>query len=554
MPVLVVCYKCKKSVDIKRTALCSVCNFRFEPDCDGYPAQTYKLMDKESKNKWRCRTCIIKMATSPTHMSQENVLSSPTTICNTSIDNVTFRHKTCKTTFLTENSFEALSELSENEDEHASFNSTTSYVMNRSYPELHRPNDDIDELKSKICKLEENLKIAENEIERLLLENSTQAEQINDYKLTVNKLKHVCTSTFKKKPITKSKRNSLVRSKLDFLSTQESPNQKTELNKTSSSPQTCTKLEYCRDQKLIDDTQKSPKLVSYLETEGATVSQVKQDLANYNHRKIIMGNINRTYSKICIVSENNVNSILETAEHVFPNNKICHYCLPNAGVTELLSGLGLKLVNYTLKDYCIILLGERDFVVSKNYATLVNHIKCKLEKITHTNVILCSPNFKLNGSEMLFNNRIEAFNQLLYLSNKRFEYTYTFDTNKYLKYTYDMFFKFTGKVNNIGMGKIFHKLKNYIHYLNIFYENNYMTEDTTHIQNCNKISQGQPGTIPYYFKKLADNKSNGHCNESETLSHPCPSSIDTCSSTVASQNPNIDNTSTTQASKELFRV
>lgn len=99
---------------------------------------------------------------------------------------------------------------------------------------------------------------------------------------------------------------------------------------------------------------------------------------------------------MCIISTNNVNNILENAENAFTNAKFCHYCLPNAGTVELLATLDRKVVNYTLKDYCIIFLGEKDFQASNKYEELVTHIKCKLEKITHTNVILCSPSFKLN--------------------------------------------------------------------------------------------------------------------------------------------------------------
>ncbi|KAF9408015.1 hypothetical protein HW555_012160 [Spodoptera exigua] len=73
MPVLVVCHKCKKTVNEKQTALCCICKYRFEPDCVGYPAQTYRLKSPESKNKWRCTSCITKTGSSEENYNAANV-------------------------------------------------------------------------------------------------------------------------------------------------------------------------------------------------------------------------------------------------------------------------------------------------------------------------------------------------------------------------------------------------------------------------------------------------------------------------------------------------
>lgn len=74
MATLVTCYKCKKSVPIKKTALCSVCHNRFELDCDGYPEATYRLMNQESKNKWRCKTCVRNKKTASTNNTSNMTL------------------------------------------------------------------------------------------------------------------------------------------------------------------------------------------------------------------------------------------------------------------------------------------------------------------------------------------------------------------------------------------------------------------------------------------------------------------------------------------------
>lgn len=239
-------------------------------------------------------------------------------------------------------------------------------------------------------------------------------------------------------------------------------------------------------------------LPSHTTTEGTTTTE--HAMGSTTKQKLILENT--FFNKVCIVSANNVNNILGIAENTFQNSKICHYCMPNAGAAELLASLDKKLVDYTLNDYCIVLLGEKDFLESNNYEKLVNHIKGKIENVMHTNVILCSPNFKLNWNVNLFNTRIEAFNRLMSQSNQTFKYTCLFDTNKHLEYNYKMFSKHTGKVNNRAIVNIFQNLNRYIQLpLNSEYENNCDSLSIVDKHESSKIDQLQPGTIPYYFKK-----------------------------------------------------
>lgn len=60
-----------------------------------------------------------------------------------------------------------------------------------------------------------------------------------------------------------------------------------------------------------------------------------------------------------------------------------------------------------------------------------------------------------------------------------------FDTNKNLEYTYDMFSKYTGKVNNKAIAHIFQDLKKYINFLNTFYENSCNIENISYKENKN---------------------------------------------------------------------
>lgn len=425
--------------------------------------------------------------------SKINFTTSPTATklkYETCTKNVTLRNKTKLPTNNT--SLEVTAVLSD-KDEYESLASTSSTIndLNQSYPDLYfRPNDDVKELQNKISLLEEKLLIAETEIENLILENSSQLKQINDYKLKIDKLTHICTSTKQKTSSAKIKRKNLVRTKLNFKNVQQSPDDESVIKMPS-----------------VSNTIEEDPNVAYNEpplqvtTEHHYTTEQRDTLDKQSPCDSSI--IEHNSRKLCLISDNNVNNILGIAETTFPAAKICHYCMPKAGIVELLETLEIKLINYSLHDYCIIFIGEQDFLVSNKYDELVNHIRYKLENIKHTNVILCSPNFKLKWNVNLFNTRIEAFNRLLYLSNQTYKYTYTFDTNRHLEYTHEMFSKYTGKVKNKAILNIFHELKSYIKLFQ--YENNNCNDlNVIHSHECSTMSHLKPGTIPYYFKKMVN--------------------------------------------------
>lgn len=169
--------------------------------------------------------------------------------------------------------------------------------------------------------------------------------------------------------------------------------------------------------------------------------------------------------KLCIISSNKTNTILTTAERTFPNCQICHYLTPNCGLLNLITDIELKLKNYTLDDYCLIFIGEEDFRRTNDYYDLIINIRETLSKIQHTNIIICLPTFKFKHS-LMFNCRIELFNNMLYLDVCTHEYAYLFDSNLDLSYDYNMFSKKNGSLNNYGLNNIFENL-NQLMYLDI---------------------------------------------------------------------------------------
>ncbi|KAH9628685.1 hypothetical protein HF086_005832 [Spodoptera exigua] len=188
---LVVCYKCKKSVDIKRTALCSVCNNRFEPDCDGYPEQAYRLMNKESKNKWRCKACTRKKTVNSAEPSNITVRKTPTYPTS-------HTEKTC----IQANTKQS----SPDQDSHILTDYDTSYEIEATPSKLSRTVDgtttnisSIPDMQDTIAQLTMKLESSENELETTILKNNDLRKQINKLSQEINLLKSLCSSSTSKK-------------------------------------------------------------------------------------------------------------------------------------------------------------------------------------------------------------------------------------------------------------------------------------------------------------------------------------------------------------------
>lgn len=169
-------------------------------------------------------------------------------------------------------------------------------------------------------------------------------------------------------------------------------------------------------------------------------------------------NIVKNYSKrnkICIISTDNKNNLLYTAQNVFENCELCHYVTPHASMQVLLKGIRAKLANLTSLDYCVILLGEEDFKVTNRYLDDILQIRKDLQEITNTNIIICTPTYKFFTNNYLYNSRVETFNNLLYLDTITHEHAYFLDSNENLIYDDTMFDRRTGAINRFGMQSLF---------------------------------------------------------------------------------------------------
>lgn len=114
-----------------------------------------------------------------------------------------------------------------------------------------------------------------------------------------------------------------------------------------------------------------------------------------------------------------------------------------------------------MNDYCIIFVGEQDLINSDNSINLVNYIRESLLNITHTNKIICVPTYVCGA--LIYNYKVEMFNNLLTMDMQSNNYAYIFDTNRDL--TLDMFSYHSGKITKYGIKNVFVSLMIFLEYI-----------------------------------------------------------------------------------------
>ena len=459
------CTKCNKNVTSRRLKLiCSVCTQIYHVECSGYSTTLFELMDKERKLTWKCRTCCaqknmksetstkikttISLRKKPLHktnITDNNDISSGTTsssnqnLPSASTPRLEIENEpaTVKVNVPTENSFQALSDESYN-----SLYSIAGDTLNRSCPDMRTNNSlIIQELRAKVENLDNKLGSADDQIEILLSENYKLQEKNNEYKKQIAYLTKICRTPSRLPKNTSLK--TLQNTQISPISVCDSGSTGRPSHKSSTK-----KLSKPTAQKKL-----SLEVDVNLEQSNIPCKSVKQ--FEYN-------TIEKQKPNMCIISSEKKNSILKAAFSTFCDFKICHYCTPNGDTKQLINGIDKKLKTFTMDDYCVIFLGESDFIETRNYTELVEFIRLELLKVQNTNIIICVPTFKLNPHALLYNKRIETFNKILDNSNLIHKYVYILDSNKNLDYTTKNFDIRDGILNNKGLIVIFNDLKKFM--------------------------------------------------------------------------------------------
>jgi hypothetical protein len=214
-----------------------------------------------------------------------------------------------------------------------------------------------------------------------------------------------------------------------------------------------------------------------------TTSEITQDPStdhNTDLQHSIPNSDPQLPGRICVISSNNKNTILRTAEKTFAADEICHYLTPGAGILRLLEGIDSKLKNFTFKDFCFVFVGIEDFHDTHDYQRIIESIREKLMLIKHTNIIICSPTYKLNKRSNLVNKRIQHFNDLLYTDAVTYKYAFILDSCKNLPYSQKMFCKKTGFINNRALSIIFNDLDYYVTEINSYYSHSMLPNCLSH--------------------------------------------------------------------------
>lgn len=368
---------------------------------------------------------------------------------NTARNNITMRR--CVTNIPTDNSFDCLTEegSDDNDNDLASITSTPSRQLNRSIPAAStNVIEDLDDMKNKLHTLQEKLLSAESEIENLLLENSIQAKQICEYKLKIDQLTHICKQTSTRKS-SNQQRRSLTRSKLDFSDTKKE--QKSEQNSSKNSLQVTPSLgksKKLHDQSLhsMDCATNNTFCPNYTQTD-CTIVVAEQK--KHSDSTLAPHDIKEECRKpkLCILT-NSVCGTIQSVEDTFNQFDYIRYVSSNCNIQSLLLNIDYKLRNYSIIDYCIIILGEQDFKTPCiDYAALIKTIREAVQHISHTNIIICTPTYVCGAP--IYNYKIELFNTVLYLELQNNTYAYFYDSNRNV--SLDMFSSKTGMLTNLGL-------------------------------------------------------------------------------------------------------
>lgn len=311
-----------------------------------------------------------------------------------------------------------------------SLNCTTSNSM----PDMSDDEDDqLSILKNQIGKLTAQLNSAHTEIELLSLENKN-LRQVNEDLMKKNDI-------FKKINYSPAKQKKQTPKKSTNNSKKTKQTQTIENMRTNCTPSTHVTLKNKNED--ID----------------LCLSSTSQEKILHTNQ-----NISSLKRKICIISSETSSRIYKLAQGTqLCNFEICHYRKPNCNLNLLLDNIDEKVRNFTYCDYCIVYVGEVHFRKTHNYIELVSFIREKLIALKHTNFIICLPTFKyMVNNNIMYNSRIETFNNLLCLDAETYNYAYILDSNLNLPYTSDTYSHLYGTLNNKGLNIVISDLQDLV--------------------------------------------------------------------------------------------
>lgn len=427
------CRKCSKIIKSRLHIKCCHCNKHYHVDCTHISEKRFHLMTKENKEQWKCMFCCQKKSVDPECTPVQpkitskikNLPSDKLTlkITDSKADNITLRKKQ----IISQNPL--LNVSSDISSLDCSMDNTC-----RSLPDLSEVNhNEIEQLKEELESVKRELQSAHFEIENLMLENSSLKKITTEQQKKLAHLKDICYGSPEVKNMSQRKKhkNRSIESPKCSTNVKKSVIKQKEIQSTNlfASP--------CSMSQLIDSDKK--------ENEQNTCTP-QADITHKN--------------KVCIVTSNKRLRILQNLNRISTYNdfEILHYISDKVGIDILLKDIETKLISYTKRDYCVVMIGETDFLHSQDLKFLVNYLRQKLEKITNTNIIITTPTYICG--KPLYNYRVETFNNILNYDILSWDNQMVnlIDSNKDL--SFDMFSLTTGKILNHGVQNILGRIAN----------------------------------------------------------------------------------------------
>ncbi|KAF9405921.1 hypothetical protein HW555_013517 [Spodoptera exigua] len=288
MPEKATCFKCRKSVDIKETALCSICNHRYEFDCDGYPEGTYRLMDTESKKRWKCKTCLknnkkVQDASNVTNITTRkkgNLRQDCSPPAPVRIQNVNDSKQTVPVMASVQNTLDILDShiLSECEISGGSYD--TPNKLSKSVDGTISETLTILEMKDTIKRLTNKLDSTENELENTILENNNLRQQLDKLTTEIKLLKSLCHSSTvtENSPALnpRRKRHSLIHQRSFFSPSTPLPNS--------------LQLDYGKNTEIMELNQKITELQNQLRDAQQQIQACKKIIDESKHTNVTSPN------------------------------------------------------------------------------------------------------------------------------------------------------------------------------------------------------------------------------------------------------------------------
>ncbi|KAF9406290.1 hypothetical protein HW555_013294, partial [Spodoptera exigua] len=325
------------------------------------------------------------------------------------------------------------------------------------------------DLQERVKKLSEELDSAHVEIENLNSENFRLKTDIQKYLKTIDTYKELASNIDRKNntPLSGRKRKthqgykiSLTKPLIEDLNIKQTYSDKTQDLPVSTyhdkSPRASTQWlsngsQYNRQENNCCNAENK---ILMLNKETQTTHQTYDNTLTHNNKRTLISNV-------CDVATKKSSGVVPKQKNKLAiiSSGCTKGTLPLIEKRKHLSTIEHKLKAFSINDYCLIFIGEND-LKNDDYMEILDNLRKYLKKNTHTNLVVCTPTFICGA--LIYNYKVELFNNLLLWEIKNNRYAYNFDTNRTL--SLEMFSISTGKINKQGWKNILERIRSNIMY------------------------------------------------------------------------------------------